>query len=103
MKVKKYDRPGGIREIEEVKLYIDKDDDIYIQKGNGKLLLLTIQTSSPDGYAYSRFNLTPKEIKGSLDPVIDRSRNRRCPNCNTILKGKYCYECGTRVKYEYPE
>ena len=32
-----------------------------------------------------------------IKPVIDIARNRRCPRCFTILKGKYCHECGQGV------
>ena len=44
-----------------------------------------------------------EEEEEILEPIIDRARNRKCPKCNTVLKGKYCHECGARVRYEYPE
>lgn len=34
----------------------------------------------------------------AVEPVTDQLRNRRCPKCNTILKGRYCHECGQAVK-----
>lgn len=35
-----------------------------------------------------------------VEPVKDIARNRRCPKCFTILKGKFCHECGQAVKWE---
>ena len=34
------------------------------------------------------------------EPITDRMRNRICPNCGTILKGRYCHECGQAVKFQ---
>ena len=34
-----------------------------------------------------------------MEPIMDRVRNRRCPRCNTILKGRFCHECGQEVKW----
>ena len=31
-------------------------------------------------------------------PVIDEFRNKHCPRCTAVLKGKYCHECGQAVK-----
>ena len=33
-------------------------------------------------------------------PIKDIVRNKRCPKCFTILKGKFCHECGQAVKWE---
>lgn len=40
------------------------------------------------------------ELLNEEAPVIDSSRNRRCPQCNTILKGRFCHECGQGVKLD---
>ena len=36
----------------------------------------------------------------AVEPSKDIARNRRCPKCFTILKGKFCHECGQEVKWE---
>lgn len=33
-------------------------------------------------------------------PIKDIARNRRCPKCFSILKGKFCYDCGQAVKWD---
>lgn len=33
-------------------------------------------------------------------PIKDIARNKRCPKCFSILKGKFCYDCGQAVKWE---
>lgn len=35
-----------------------------------------------------------------IEPVTDKLRNRRCPKCDTVLKGRFCYECGQAVKWD---
>ena len=35
----------------------------------------------------------------AMEPLHDRSRNMRCPMCKTILKGRFCHECGQEVKW----
>lgn len=55
--------------------------------------------SSDDGIAASEAVM----LLGKQEPVpylVDRSRNRRCPKCKTILKGRYCHECGQAVKMD---
>lgn len=34
-----------------------------------------------------------------LEPIVDSFLNRRCPKCNAVLKGKFCFECGQAVKW----
>lgn len=34
-----------------------------------------------------------------LEPVVDSFMNRRCPKCNAVLKGKFCFECGQAVTW----
>jgi len=34
-----------------------------------------------------------------LEPVVDSFLNRRCPKCNAVLKGRFCFECGQEVKW----
>lgn len=43
--------------------------------------------------------LRKTDSKQALDPIVDKVRHRRCPKCNTILKGRYCHECGQAVKW----
>lgn len=33
-------------------------------------------------------------------PIKDIARNKRCPKCFTILKGKFCHKCGQAVKWD---
>lgn len=35
-----------------------------------------------------------------LEPIVDSFLNRRCPKCNAVLKGKFCFECGQAVKWK---
>ena len=35
-----------------------------------------------------------------LEPIVDSFLNRRCPKCNAVLKGKFCFECGQEVKWD---
>lgn len=37
------------------------------------------------------------EEKEPMEPTMDHVRNMRCPKCNTVLKGRFCYECGQEV------
>ena len=41
-----------------------------------------------------------KEQDEPVEPLTDELRNRICPKCNTVLKGKYCHECGQPVLWE---
>ena len=34
-----------------------------------------------------------------LEPIVDSFLNRRCPKCNAVLKGRFCFECGQEVKW----
>lgn len=34
-----------------------------------------------------------------LEPIVDSFLNRRCPKCNAVLKGRFCFECGQAVKW----
>lgn len=36
----------------------------------------------------------------AVEPITDKGRNRLCPKCKTILKGRFCHECGQEVKWE---
>lgn len=36
----------------------------------------------------------------AVEPIVDSFLNRRCPKCNAVLKGKFCFECGQAVKWE---
>ena len=36
--------------------------------------------------------------RDAVEPITDIARNRRCPKCLTILKGKFCHVCGQEVK-----
>ena len=37
--------------------------------------------------------------KKPLEPIVDSFLNRRCPKCNAVLKGRFCFECGQEVKW----
>jgi hypothetical protein len=44
--------------------------------------------------------LTLLKEQEAVEPCKDIARNRRCPNCYSILKGKFCHECGQAVKWD---
>ena len=35
-----------------------------------------------------------------VEPILDIFLRKRCPSCNTSLKGRFCHECGKAVKWE---
>jgi hypothetical protein len=41
-------------------------------------------------------------LKGQepVEPILDSFLHKRCPSCKTLLKGRFCHECGKAVKWE---
>lgn len=44
-------------------------------------------------------NLIKELDTAEQEPVIDSFLNRRCPTCRAILKGRFCFECGQKIKW----
>lgn len=40
------------------------------------------------------------KLQEAVEPILDSFLHKRCPSCRTLLKGKYCHECGQAVKWE---
>lgn len=52
------------------------------------------------GVTMARNALELLEEQEPVDPKTDKMRNRICPKCNTVLRGRFCHECGQAVKWE---
>lgn len=36
----------------------------------------------------------------AVEPIIDSFLHKRCPSCKTMIRGRFCHECGQAVKWE---
>jgi hypothetical protein len=48
----------------------------------------------------AEFALVLLKRQEPIDPIIDKKRNRLCPNCCAVLKGRFCHECGQAVLWD---